>query len=240
MQDSLYVALSSQIALERRLSTIADNVANAGTVGFRATQIKFEDVLTGSGPNATAFVSTGNTYLSQAKGGFRQTDNPLDFAVRGDAWFAISTPAGQVMTRDGRFSMLQTGQIVSIEGYPVLDASGTELQLDPAAGAPVVSADGFIRQNGQQVGAFGLFQFDPGDNFTRFDNSGVVADGTQQPVVDSRDTGVLQGFLEDSNVNPVLEMTKLIMVQRAFESASTAIKQTEQTYADAVKTLGSR
>lgn len=240
MQDSLYVALSSQIALERRLTTIADNVANAGTVGFRATQIKFEDLVTGSGSEATAFVSTGGTYLSQAKGGFRQTDNPFDFAVRGDAWFAIDTPAGQVMTRDGRFLMLQTGQVVSVEGYPVLDASGTALQLDPAAGAPVVSADGFIRQDGQQVGAFGLFAFEPGENFTRYGNSGVVADGTQQPVVDSRSTGVLQGFVEDSNVNPVLEMTRLIMVQRAFESASTAIRQTEQTYSDAVKTLGSR
>nr|WP_295469563.1 flagellar basal-body rod protein FlgF [Mesorhizobium sp.] len=240
MQDSLYVALSSQIALERRLNTIADNVANAGTVGFRATQIKFEDVLSGTGPEATAFVSTGGTYLSQAKGGFRATENPFDFAVRGDAWFALDTPAGQVMTRDGRFSMLQTGQIVSVEGYPVLDASGTALQLDPAAGAPVVSADGFIRQDGQQVGAFGLFSFEPGENFTRFANSGVLANGTQQPVVDRTDSGVLQGFVEDSNVNPVLEMTRLIMVQRAFESAGSAMKQTEQTFADAVKTLGSR
>ncbi len=240
MQDSLYVALSSQVALERRLNTIADNVANAGTVGFRATQIKFEDVLTGRGSDATSYVSTGGTYLSSAKGGFRATGNQMDFAVRGDAWFAIDTPAGQVMTRDGRFTMLQTGQVVSTEGYPVLDASGTAIQLDPASGAPVVSADGFIRQNGQQVGAFGLFTFEPGDNFTRFGNSGVIADGTQQPIVDTRDAGVQQGFVEDSNVNPVLEMTRLIMVQRAFESASSAIRQTEQTYSDAVKTLGSR
>jgi len=240
MQDSLYVALSSQVALERRLNTIADNVANANTVGFRATQIKFEDVLMGRGSEATSYVSTGGTYLSEAKGGFRQTGNPMDFAIRGDAWFAIDTPAGQVMTRDGRFTMLQTGQVVSIEGYPVLDAAGTAIQLDPAAGDPFVSPDGFIRQNGQQAGAFGLFTFEPGENFTRFGNSGVIADGTQAAVVDTRDAGVQQGFVEDSNVNPVLEMTRLIMVQRAFESASSAIRQTEQTYSEAVKTLGGR
>ena len=239
MQDSLYVALSSQIALERRLTTIADNVANAGTVGFRATQVKFEDVLSGTGPSSVSFVQTGGTYLSEAKGGYRNTANPFDFAIRGDAWFGLETPDGPIMTRDGRFSMLQTGQLVSVEGYPVLDASGTALQLDPSAGAPVVSADGFIRQNGQQVGAFGLFSFEPGLNFQRYGNSGVVPNGEPQAVVDRADSGVVQGFVEDSNVNPVLEMTRLIMVQRAFESANAAIRETEGTFSNAVKALGS-
>ena len=179
MQNSLYVALSSQIALERRLTTLADNVANSGTVGFRATQVKFEDVVTSLDSNSISFVSTGGTYLSAAKGGFRQTDNPLDFAIRGDAWFALQTPGGTVMTRDGRFTMLDTGELVSIEGYPVLDMSDNEMAKEH-----------------------------------------------------------VQGFVEDSNVNPVLEMTRLIMVQRAFESAQSMIRETESTYDEAVKTLG--
>ena len=238
MQNSLYVTLSSQIALERRLTTLADNVANAGTVGFRATQVRFEDVVTSLDSNSISFVSTGGTYLSQAKGGFRKTDNPLDFAIRSDAWFGIETPAGQVMTRDGRFSMLTTGQLVSIEGYPVLDAAGAPIQLDPAGGEPAVGSDGFLRQNGQQVGALGLFSFDPGTNFQRFGNSGVIATREPEPLVDRADAGVVQGFVEDSNVNPVLEMTRLIMVQRAFESAQSVIRETETTYDEAVKTLG--
>ncbi|MDP3897570.1 MAG: flagellar basal-body rod protein FlgF [Mesorhizobium sp.] len=238
MQNGLYVALSSQIALERRLTTIADNVANAGTVGFRATQVKFEDIVTGTGANSISFVSTGGTYLSDVKGGFRNTGNQLDFAIRGDAWFGIETPDGPVMTRDGRFTMLQSGQIVSVEGYPVLDASGTPLQVDPAGGAPSVSADGFMRQNGEQVGAIGLFSFEPGADFRRYGNSGVVPVGTPEPLLDRAEAGVIQGFVEDSNVNPVLEMTRLIMVQRAFESAHAAIRETESTFGDAVKTLG--
>ena len=238
MQNSLYVALSSQIALERRLTTLADNVANAGTVGFRATQIKFEDVVTSLDSNSISFVSTGGTYLSQAKGGFRQTENPLDFAIRGDAWFALQTPGGTVMTRDGRFTMLDTGELVSIEGYPVLDAGGAGALLDAAAGAPAASADGFLRQNGEQVGAIGLFTFDPGENFVRYGNSGVLATSEPQALLDLADAGVVQGFVEDSNVNPVLEMTRLIMVQRAFESAQSMIRETETTFDDAVKTLG--
>ncbi len=126
MQDSLYVALSSQIALERRLDTIADNVANASTIGFRATGVKFQDVVSGTGPKSVSFASSGKTYLSGAHGALTETGNPFDFAVQGDAWFAIDTPAGTVMTRDGRFSMNENGELMSIEGYPVLDSGGAQ------------------------------------------------------------------------------------------------------------------
>lgn len=240
MQNGLYVALSSQIALEKRLTTIADNVANISTVGYRATGVKFEDVVSGLGQKSVSFASTGDTYLSGAAGPLDQTGNPFDFAIQGDAWFGIDTPAGTVMTRDGRFTMLETGQLVTLEGYPVLDAGGAPLQLDPRNGQPVAGRDGALRQNGQPVGAIGLFNFDPGPNFTRFGNTGVVPVAEPQPVVDRSDIGVAQGFVESSNVNPVLEMTRLIMVQRAFENASAMIRDTETSFDDAIKTLGSK
>jgi flagellar basal-body rod protein FlgF len=240
MQNGLYVALSSQIALEKRLTTIADNVANIGTVGFRATGVKFEDVVSGLGQKSVSFASSGNTYLSGTTGPMRQTGNPFDFAIQGDAWFAIETPAGTVMTRDGRFTMLVTGQLVTLEGYPVLDAGGAPLQLDPRNGPPVASRDGMLRQNGQLIGAIGLFNFDPGPNFTRFGNSGVIPAAEPEPAVDRSDIGIAQGFLEDSNVNPVQEMTRLIMVQRAFENAGALIRDSEMAFDDAIKTLGSR
>jgi len=240
VQDGLYVALSSQIALERRLNTIADNVANASTVGFRATGVKFEDIVSGLGQKSVAFVSPGDTYLSTASGGLRETGNPFDFAIKGDAWFGIETPAGVVMTRDGRFTMQENGDLVSVEGYPVLDAGGAPIQLDPRAGPPEVGADGILRQDGQLVGAIGLYSFDPGLNFTRYANSGIIPNGQPEPVVDRIDVGVAQGFVEESNVNPILEMTHLIAVQRAFENTSAAMRNTEQTFDEAVRTLGSK
>ncbi|RVD74120.1 MAG: flagellar basal-body rod protein FlgF [Mesorhizobium sp.] len=240
MQDSLYVALSSQIALERRLDTIADNVANASTIGFRATGVKFEDVVSGTGPKSVSFASSGNTYLSTAHGSMTETGNPFDFAIQGDAWFAIETPAGTVMTRDGRFSMNENGELMSIEGYPVLDGGGAPIQLDPRNGPPKAGADGSLRQNDQLVGAIGLYNFDPGQNFVRYGNSGIVPARTPEPITDRSDVGVAQGFLEESNVNPVQEMTRLIMVQRAFENTAALIRQTDATTDDAIKTLGSK
>jgi len=240
MQDSLYVALSSQIALERRLDTIADNVANASTIGFRATGVKFEDVVSGTGPKSVSFASSGKTYLSGAHGALTETGNPFDFAVQGDAWFAIDTPAGMVMTRDGRFSMNENGELMSIEGYPVLDGGGAPIQLDPRNGPPKAGADGSLRQNDQLVGAIGLYNFDPGENFVRYGNSGIVPARTPEPVTDRSDVGIAQGFLEESNVNPVLEMTRLIQVQRAFENTAALMRQTDSSTDDAIKTLGSK
>ena len=238
MQPGLYVALSSQVALERRLTTIADNVANAGTVGFRATGVKFEDLVSGMGKGSMSFVSTGETYLSTASGGMKETGNPLDMAIKGEAWFGIQTPQCLIMTRDGRFTIQPNGQLVSIEGHPVVDAGGAEIILDPQAGPPVVSADGIIRQGGNLVGGIGLFEFTPGADFVRYGNSGVVPPTEPQPVVDRIDVGVMQGFVENSNVDPVLEMTRLIQVQRAFENMAALTRSSESKLDEAVKALG--
>lgn len=240
MRDSLYVALSAQIALERRLDTIADNVANASTVGFRATGVKFEDVVSGAGQKSVSFASSGRTYLSGAHGALTETGNPFDFAIQGDAWFAIDTPVGTVMTRDGRFSMNENGELMSVEGHPVLDAGGAPIQLDPRNGPPKAGADGSLRQNDQLVGSIGIYNFDPGENFVRYGNSGIVPARTPEPVTDRSDVGVAQGFVEESNVNPVLEMTRLIMVQRAFENTAALMRQTDSSTDEAIKTLGSK
>jgi flagellar basal-body rod protein FlgF len=240
MQDGLYVALSSQIALEKRLNTIADNVANASTIGFRATGVKFEDVVSGIDDKALSFVSPGDTYISNANGPLRETGSPFDFAIKGNAWFGIETPAGTVMTRDGRFTLTENGELLTIEGFPVLDAGGAPIQLDPRNGPPRAGADGSLRQGDNLVGALGLYNFDPGPNFVRFGNSGIVPSGEPEPVVDRLDAGVAQGFLEESNVNPVLEITRLIMVQRAFENGAAMIRDTESSFDEAIKTLGSK
>lgn len=237
MQDGLYVALSAQIALEQRLTTIADNLANVNTTGFRATGIKFEEVVSGLTSGPAAFVSDGDSFLPDRAGEVVATGNSLDFAVQGDAWFAISTPEGTVMTRDGRFSMQPTGELVSVNGYPVLDPGGSPIQLDPGGSKPEVGRDGFLRQDGRQLGAIGLYAFTPEPNFRRFENSGVIPSAPPEPIVDRNDVGVLQGFVENSNVNPIKELTNLITVQRAFDSVAALIKDGDRAIDMTVRAL---
>jgi flagellar basal-body rod protein FlgF len=239
METGLYVALSSQMAIEKRLNTIADNMANANTVGFRSTGVKFEELVSGHGERSIDFVSAGDTFIPDIGGPLSETGNPFDFAVQGDAWFAIETPAGTVMTRDGRFTMRNTGELVTLQGYPVLDAGGAPVQLDAQGGPPAAGEDGTLRQGGRLVGAIGLYQFQPGETYLRFGNSGFIAQGKPEPIVDTQGIGVAQGFVEESNVNPVKEMMRLIQVQRAFDQITALSRQGDGALDEAVKTLGS-
>ncbi|MUO81919.1 flagellar basal-body rod protein FlgF [Agrobacterium vitis] len=241
MQSGMYVSLSSQRALDKRLTTIADNMANVNTVGFRGTEVKFDEVVsrTGNDQNAKiAFVSQGNDYLNTQSGEMLQTGGSLDFAVKGDAWFSIDTPAGPALTRDGRFTMTSTGQLVSVRGYPVLDAGGGPIQLDPNGGEPHVGSDGTINQNGRQISQIGLFTADISKGYLRTENSGVITTDRPQAVVDDATIGVMQGYVEQSNVNGISQMTQLIQVSRAFESISASMSQTENSMSETIKTLG--
>jgi flagellar basal-body rod protein FlgF len=238
MQATMYVALSGQIALERRMETIARNVANISTAGYRADEVKFETVLSQAGKDKVAFATAGETFISRQAGGLTHTNNMLDFAIDGDAWFAIQGENGPAYTRDGRMSIDVLGGLRTIAGLPVLDAGLAPIQLDPAGGQALVSRDGMITQDGEQIAGIGLFRIDNAAKLTRHGNSAVVPNIPAEAVIDFTKTGVVQGYVEGSNVNPMWEMTRLISVSRAFQSASTAISDAERTQQDAIRTLG--
>lgn len=238
MQSSLYVAISGQVALQKRMETIANNIANANTAGFRAEETKFEQVLSNAATEPVAFSSPGDSYIRRDAGRVTVTDNPLDMAVQGDAWFAIQTPAGIVYTRDGRMQMTALGDLQSVEGYPMLDVGGAPLQVDPNGGRIQIASDGMITQNGIQLGAVGLFVIDKNANLQRYENSGVIPDTPAQPALDFNRVGVLQGHVEGSNVNPMWEMTQLILVSRTYEAVSNHIGQSSDSLEEAIKALG--
>jgi flagellar basal-body rod protein FlgF len=238
MQTGLYVSLSSQLALDRRLTTLADNVANSTTVGFRATEVKFNQVVSDQKVADVAFVSQGNEFLSTRAGGMTETGGTLDFAIKGDAWFQVETPSGPTLTRDGRFTLTDAGELVTLNGYAVLDAGGGPIQIDAANGPILLSADGQLNQNGQPIAALGLFSADMSGGFTRAGNSGIITTIPPEPVVDRLDAGVVQGYVEESNVNAIGEMTQLIQVTRAFESIASLLRDSEESMNEAVRTLG--
>ena len=239
MRGNLYVSMSGQIALEKRLETIASNIANVDTAGFRAQGIAFSSVLSKAGQRPAAFVTTGAEYISRAQGPATPTGNPLDVAIQGDAWFAVQTPSGTAYTRDGRMQMSPTGQLQSLNGYPVLDAGGAPMLLDADGGAPKIANDGMMTQAGHQVGAIGLFSIPDDAVFKRYDNSAVIPDKPATAVLDFSRNSVSQGFSEGSNVNPVLELTKLIEIQRAFDGLANTQQASQNAQQDAIKTLGS-
>src|ERR1700730_118338 len=197
MQSGLYVTPSAQVALERRLTTLAANIANQSTPGYRAEEVDFKTLVSRAGDTPVAYVSPGDTYISPRPGVPIKTDNPLDVAVQGDCWLALKTKAGTIVyTRDGRMRMQPGGELQSVNGYTVLDAGNSPIALDPLGGPATIAQDGMITQGGRQIGAIGLFRLDKTTKLKRFDNSGVVADKPATPVLDFSTNGITQGYVE--------------------------------------------
>lgn len=237
MQSNIYVALSGQLSLQRRLDTLASNIANVNTVGYRREEVSFEELVSQPGRDSVSFVSKGENHISTKTGEITQTSNPLDVAIRGDSWLAIQTPSGVAYTRDGRMQMTEEGVLTTLEGYPVLDAGGIPVQLNPNDPPPTINKAGTIEQAGNNLGALGLYRMPQGAKLTRAEGVAVVSDVPPVPELDFLHNGVQQGYVEKSNVNPVLEMTNLISLQRNFQAVSTMLTDTESSLTDSLKTL---
>jgi flagellar basal-body rod protein FlgF len=237
MSTDLYVAASSQIAMNKRMEAIANNIANMNTAGYRAAGVKFQAAMSHVGDEQVAYASPGTVYILREAGPVSYTGNSLDVAIDGDGWLALKSPQGTIYTRDGRMHMTDRGELQSVNGYPVLDPGGSPITLDPSAGPVMIGESGGISQGGTQVGAVGLFLIANDAHLTRFDNSAVIPDKPAKAVEDVTTNSVRQGYVEGSNVNPILEMTRLIEVSRAFDQAATAIDDSDNLSQEAIRTL---
>lgn len=238
MTVGLDVAVSAQAALERRLATVAHNIANATTAGFRAEEVRFADIVSARTDRPVHFVSPGDTHLSRRTGALVATHNPLDVAVRGDAWLAVATPAGTAYTRDGRLTMQPTGELTSLVGHPVLDPGGAPLTLDPGAGPPAIAVTGVISQAGRVVGGLGLYRLPAGAPLARYGDTAVMTAAEAEPVLEPAEASLHQGLVEQSNVDAAGEMMRLILISRTFEAVSATLAQMQRGYDDAVRDLG--
>ena len=216
MDNTSYTALTRQSGLMQEMRVIANNIANASTTGFRAEGVMFSEHIKALGPGtdslSMATAAVRDTVMTQ--GTLSQTGGTFDLAVEGEGFFVIETPAGQRLTRAGAFTPNENGDLVTADGYPVLDAGGAPVFVPQGVGRIGISPDGTISAGGQPVGQIGLVVPTDPNGMTR--ESGVMFDaqGGFDPVPEPR---MMQGFLEDSNVNPILQVARMIEVQRAYE-----------------------
>lgn len=240
MATGSFVALSGQLALDARLSTIANNIANARTVGFRASGVNFNPLVSNTGNFDTVFASTGKNHVNLSAGGFTPTGNPLDVAIHGDGYLAYTGPNGTYYSKDGRLSLTDTGGLVNVQGQPIQDVGGADITIDPNGGPVEISRDGTIHQKNQPVAQIGLFSINLNAGFSRAEGSGLVPVTPAEQLTDFAQNGITQGFVEEANVNPIAEMVKLIQVTRAFEAASTYADKLLESEMEAIRTLASR
>lgn len=235
MDAAGYTTLNRQSGLMREMQAVANNIANMSTTGFRREGVVFSEYVSrmdGDPSLSMAYASGRNIDLSQA--GLTQTGGSFDFAIQGEGFFLIETPEGQRLTRAGSFTPSAEGELVNPDGYRLLDAGGAPIFVPPDAGVVGMSADGTISAGGQPLAQVGLWQAsDP--NTLQHQGGTLFAANAVEPVEGGQ---ILQGYVEDSNVNPVSEISRMIEVQRAYELGQTFLDREDARVRGVIETLG--
>jgi flagellar basal-body rod protein FlgF len=210
-----YLGLGRGLGLQRAMDVLSGNVANADSTGFRRQDLVFaEDVLRAGEPGEVAFGRELGTSVDLREGSLRTTGGMLDLALSGQGWFHVQAEGGERLTRGGRFATNAQGQLVTAENALVLDQGGAPMSLPPDATTITVAADGTVSADRTVVGRIGVVA--PAEDAVILpEGSGLYR--TDAPLNAAGDVRVVQGALEGSNVQPVVEMTRLIEVVRAFE-----------------------
>jgi len=237
MENTLLIGLSRKVTLERQMDVIANNVANINTNGFKADRSLFEEFLTSRAhednfvgrDRRISFVQDRGTFKDFAQGASELTKNPLHVAIDGAGFLVVQTPAGERYTRDGGLKLNNQGQLVNSSGYPVLGGSGpivlqpTDKEITIAADGNVTVLEGINRVDSVR-GKLRLVSFADAQKLVK-EGSNLYSAGPDAAARPDIISQVRQGFVEKSNVNSVVEMSRMIEVTRAYTSISAMLQQ---------------
>ncbi|MBV8979124.1 MAG: flagellar basal-body rod protein FlgF [Alphaproteobacteria bacterium] len=241
MDSSLLVSLSHQLAAYRSMDVIANNIANADTSGFRREEQTFHEYVEQlplqegqSTPQALSFVQDGGIVRDMTEGPLRRTGAPFDLAIHGKGFFAVQTPNGLAYTRNGHFSLDNQGQLVDDSGN-ALQSEGGAVSISVDDGDIHIGTDGTISGKKGQIGKLRVADF--------ADESQLVKQGaslystTQQPNP-AQGAEIRQGMLEESNVKPVVEISRMVEVMRSYQASATMTQSQEDLLRQAIDKLG--
>jgi len=235
MDAAGYTTLNRQSGLMREMAIVANNIANSSTTGFRREGVVFSEYIAALDEDPSlsmAHASGRHVDLSQAT--VSPTGGQFDFAIQGEGFFLIETPQGERLTRAGSFTPSAEGELVTPDGYRLLDAGGAPIFVPPDARSVALAADGTLSANGQPISQVGLFR--PADPLALRHQAGTMfSAGELEP---AEGATVLQGMLEESNVEPVSEIARMIEVQRAYELGQKFLDAEDERVRGVIQTLG--
>lgn len=225
MDSTNYITLGNQTALRRQLDMIAHNLANAETMAYKAERPIFTEFLERIGDQRPlSFVQDFGAIRDLADGPLVRTGNPFDLAIQGDAYFVLQTDAGPRYTRNGHFTLNADRQLVTTAGDPVLDVNDQPIEFGPDDNDIAIAPDGTISGDLGQIGRIQLVAFAAPRQLEKAGDSLFRA--VQEPI-ETRDAHLTQGMLERSNVKPIMELTNMIKVHRAYQSNNKLIDTDE-------------
>lgn len=247
MSYGVYISAEGARAQSQRLETIANNLANVDTVGFKrdlaVLQARYAEEIeqgldfpgSGSINDVGGGVTLACTKTDFSNGGLKNTDQPTDLAIGGEGFFVVQKNGQQLLSRAGNFLLDSRGMLTTPQGYPVLNEARQPVVIDPSAGPWQVTADGGIQQAGSVINLALVRPASLGDLVKTGENLfATLAETLPVPPGERR---VASGFLEMSGVRPTSEMMEMIEASRAFEANVNLIRSQDEMFGSLVGRL---
>lgn len=235
MENAGYATLTRQSGLLREMRIVANNIANTATTGFRQEGLVFSEYVKAIDGASSLSMGQGNARMTSfEQGALTQTGGTFDFAIEGDGFFLVQTPDGERLTRAGAFTPNAAGDLVTVDGYPVLDAGAAPIFIPPGVTEVSVASDGTISSEGNPLGQIGMVLPLNPQAMVREDGVMFRADDGFEPAEQAR---VLQRFVENSNVNPILQLSRMIEVQRAYQLGASFLEAEDERVQKALRSL---
>jgi flagellar basal-body rod protein FlgF len=236
MDNAIYASLTRQAGLMAEMQAIANNIANSSTTGFRKEGVVFAEHVTalGLGKASLSMATASGRVVDLTQAPLSQTGGTYDFAIEGDGFFLIETPEGNQLTRAGAFAPSPEGELMTADGHRLLDEGGGSIAIPPGTRSVDLAEDGTLSADSIPVARIGAHgPASPGllthVGGTRFSSGGAL------PVEGAK---FLQGFLENSNVSPVVEIARMIDVQRAYEMGQSLLEREDTRIRNVLQTMG--
>jgi len=237
MDSAGYTSLTRMVGLNREMQAIANNIANVSTTGFRKEGLIFSEHISALERNEDSLsMAEGNVRLTNdSQGPLTPTGGAYDFAIEGDGFFMIDTPDGQALTRAGAFTTNDQGELTTHDGYRLLDNGGAAIFIPPDAQTVAVSSDGTLSADGLPLSPIGLYMPEDPNTLTRTNGVRFMTTGA---IIPQENAVILQGYVENSNVNAITEVARMIEVQHAYTMGQKFMEQEHDRIQSVISTLG--
>ena len=244
VENTFLVGLSQQMAANRSMEVIANNLANLSTPAFKRESVQFEQYLVpvqatdaeGGGTVNVSFVLDKGLARDTSEGRFESTGSLLDLAISGQGYFVVTTPTGDRYTRNGHFRFDDQGNVVTEQGFQVQSDAGP-ITLQTQDGDLRVASDGSLSTNTQLLGKLKVVTF-PDERQLQKVGSSLYDAGGQTPQA-AATPRIRQGVIERSNVEPIIEISRMIEIMRAYQASADLTKSGEDLLKQAIEKIGS-
>lgn len=219
---------------------VANNMANANTPAYKGEQMMFREYLVDTRSNDRAvgdkltFVQDYGVLRDTTEGPLTKTDNPFDVAIHGDGWFQIETEAGMRYSRNGHFRLDEGGMLVNSSGFAVMDSSDNPIILAPNEAHVAIAPDGTVSSENGVLTKMKVVRFADEQEMRKAGDS--LYESTQDPETVARPS-IMQGMMEESNVQPVMEVTRMTQLMHQYQSMQKMIDQEHERSMKAMEVL---